>query len=164
MFFTYSFGNDVLNATKLTNTKTCKKNRNVLSVADMSHRWTIMDENGIIISDPAVLASVNAGKTFPSVADAVEGNYNIHSWAVEDGSYIKLSNVTLGYTFPHSIAGKIGLSKLRVYVTGSNLFTFTKYSGYDPEVSTMSSSLCPGVDFGGYPRSRSFVFGVNVGF
>ncbi len=164
VFFTYSFGNDVLNATKLTNTKACKKNRNVLSVADMSHRWTLMDENGVLISDPAVLASVNAGKTFPSVADAVEGNYNIHSWAVEDGSFIKLSNVTLGYTFPHSIAGKIGLSKLRVYVTGSNLFTFTKYSGYDPEVSTMSSSLCPGVDFGGYPRSRSFVFGVNVGF
>lgn len=164
VFLTYSFGNDVLNATKLTNTKACKKNRNVLSVADMSHRWTLMDESGALITDPATLAAVNAGKTFPSVADAVEGNYNIHSWAVEDGSFVKISNITLGYTLPHKIVQKAGLTRARVYVTGTNLFTFTKYSGYDPEVSTMSSALCPGVDFGAYPRSRSVVFGVNVGF
>lgn len=163
VFLTYSFGNDVLNATKLTNTKACKKNRNVLSVADMSHRWTLMDGTGALISDPATLAAVNAGKTFPSVADAVEGNYNIHSWAVEDGSFVKVSNVTLGYTLPNRIVRKMGLTKLRVYVTGSNLHTFTKYTGYDPEASTMSSVLCPGVDFGAYPRSRSVVFGVNVG-
>jgi len=56
------------------------------------------------------------------------------------------------------------LSKLRLYATGNNLLTWTKYTGYDPEVSTMSNAMTPGVDFGAYPRSRSFVFGVNVAF
>ena len=59
---------------------------------------------------------------------------------------------------------KVGINKLRAYVTGTNLYTFTKYTGLDPEVSTMSSYLTPGVDFGAYPRSRSVVFGVNVTF
>ena len=68
------------------------------------------------------------------------------------------------YSFPKKVIRKVGLSKLRLYATASNLLTWTPYSGFDPEVSTMSSSLTPGVDFGAYPRSRSFVFGVNVAF
>ena len=54
--------------------------------------------------------------------------------------------------------------KLRLYATGSNLLTWTKYSGFDPEVSTMGNGLTPGVDFGAYPKSRSFVFGINLAF
>ncbi len=94
-----------------------------------------------------------------------ENNYiEMHSWAVEDGSFLKLSNITLGYTFPKKIIEKIGISKLRLYATGSNLLTWTKYSGFDPEVSTMGNGLTPGVDFGAYPKSRSFVFGINLAF
>lgn len=59
---------------------------------------------------------------------------------------------------------RAGLSKLRLYFTGSNLLTWTPYSGFDPEVSTMTSGLTPGVDYGSYPRSRSFIFGINVAF
>ena len=92
------------------------------------------------------------------------GDTYIHSWAVEDGSFLKLSNITLGYTFPKKIIEKIGISKLRLYATGSNLLTWTKYSGFDPEVSTMGNGLTPGVDFGAYPKSRSFVFGINLAF
>ena len=165
VFFTYSIGNDVLNATKLTNTRTGLTNKNVLSIANAANRWTNINANGELITDPQELAAANQGKTIAYFADNLDAtNALVHSWAVEDGSYLKLSNITLGYTFPKKVLNKIGLTKLRVYATGSNLWTWTKYTGYDPEVSTMSSALTPGVDFGAYPRSRSFVFGVNVAF
>ncbi len=165
IFLTYSFGNDVLNATKLTNTRTSLTNKNVLASADWSHRWVTINKDGSLITDPAELAAVNQGKTVACFADnGSSDNALVHSWAVEDGSYLKLSNITLGYTFPKTIINKIGLTKLRLYATGNNLLTWTKYTGFDPEVSTMSDAMTPGVDFGAYPRSRSFVFGINVAF
>lgn len=111
--------------------------------------------------------AINSGlKEIGSILEVDDLEYyaDIHSWAIEDASYLKLSNITLGYTFPKKVINKIGLTKLRLYATGNNLFTWTPYTGFDPEVSTMSSALTPGVDFGAYPRSRSFVFGVNVAF
>lgn len=82
---------------------------------------------------------------------------------VEDGSFLRLSNINLGYTLPKRIAAKVKASGLRVYVTANNIYTFTKYTGYDPEVSTRNSTgLTPGVDFGAYPRTRSFVIGANL--
>ncbi|TYK38412.1 SusC/RagA family TonB-linked outer membrane protein [Bacteroides pyogenes] len=164
IFLTYSFGNDVFNATKLTNTKTALKNKNVLAVAESKNRWELVNKSGELITDPQEMAVVNKGKTVAAIYDNEVGDTYIHSWAVEDGSFLKLSNVTLGYTFPKRMIGKSGLSKLRIYATGSNLLTWTKYSGFDPEVSTMGYSLTPGVDFGAYPKSRSFVFGVNLAF
>ena len=164
IFFTYSYGAEVLNATKLTNTKTALTNKNVLSVADEAHRWVTINANGELITNPEELAAVNRGKTIAHFGDNGSNNTYIHSWAIEDASYLKLSNITLGYTFPKKVINKIGLTKLRLYATGNNLFTWTPYTGFDPEVSTMSSALTPGVDFGAYPRSRSFVFGVNVAF
>lgn len=164
IFFTYSYGAEVLNATKLTNTKTALTNKNVLSVADDAHRWVTINANGELITNPEELAAVNQGKTVAHFGDNGSNNTYIHSWAIEDASYLKLSNITLGYTFPKKVINKIGLTKLRLYATGNNLFTWTPYTGFDPEVSTMSSALTPGVDFGAYPRSRSFVFGVNVAF
>ena len=164
IFLTYSFGADVLNATKLTNTKTALTNKNVLAVANAANRWTNMNANGEWVTDLNELAAMNQGKTIASFGDNGSNNTYIHSWGVEDASYLKLSNITLGYTFPKQLISKIGLTKLRVYATGNNLLTWTPYTGYDPEVSTMSSQLTPGVDFGAYPKSRSFVFGVNVAF
>ena len=164
IFFTYSYGAEVLNATKLTNTKTALTNKNVLSVADDAHRWVTINASGELITNPEELAAVNQGKTVAHFGDNGSNNTYIHSWAIEDASYLKLSNITLGYTFPKKVINKIGLTKLRLYATGNNLFTWTPYTGFDPEVSTMSSALTPGVDFGAYPRSRSFVFGVNVAF
>lgn len=164
IFLTYSLGNDVFNATKLANTKAGRKNENVLAVADSKHRWTLVNAEGQPISSPEEMAALNKGKTFAAVYDNEDGDKYIHSWAVEDGSFLKLSNVTLGYNFPKQLISKIGLSKLRVYATGNNLLTWTKYSGFDPEVSTMGNGLTPGVDFGAYPKSRSFVFGINVAF
>ena len=164
IFLTYSFGNDVFNATKLTNTKTALQNKNVLDIANSSNRWVVVIKKGELITDPQEMADINKGKTVAAVYDNEIGDTYIHSWAVEDGSYLKLSNITLGYTFPRKMLSKIGISKLRLYATGSNLLTWTKYTGFDPEVSTMGSGLTPGVDFGAYPKSRSFVFGINLAF
>lgn len=164
VFLTFSYGNEVLNATKLVSSKIGASKNNALSVMSSANRWMTINAQGEIITDPAELAAVNVGKTTPAYHDAEIGDYYIHSWAVEDASFLKLSNITIGYTFPKKMISKIGLSNLRLYATGNNLATWTKYSGYDPEVSTMKSGLTPGMDFGAYPRSRSFIFGVNVAF
>lgn len=164
LYLTYSLGNDVLNATKLTNSRAGKLKYSVLSAVDSNNRWTLVNDKGNFVTDPEELAAMNAGKTVACLHDLEEADTYIHSWGVEDASYLKISNVTLGYTFPRKWMEKIGLQSLRLYVTGNNLYTFTKYSGFDPEVSTFGNGLTPGVDFGGYPRSRSVVFGVNVSF
>lgn len=164
VFFTYSYGNDVFNATKLTNTKTALTNKNVLADCSSDKRWMTINAQGQIVTDPSELAALNAGKTIAAYYDMEVGDTYIHSWAVEDGSYLKLSNITLGYTFPRKWLVKAGISSLRLYATANNLWTWTKYSGFDPEVSTMGNGLTPGVDFGAYPRSHSYVFGINLTF
>ena len=84
---------------------------------------------------------------------------------LEDGSYIRLKTVTLGYTFPDSrVLNALHFSSLRLYFTGTNLLTFTDYSGYDPDVSRSSSVTSQGYDIGIYPHSKSYVFGINIGF
>ena len=84
---------------------------------------------------------------------------------MEDGSFLRLNNVTIGYTFPTPWLKKIHIQKLRIYATGYNLATITGYSGYDPEVDTRRKTpLTPGVDYSAYPRSRKFIFGINVTF
>jgi hypothetical protein len=89
----------------------------------------------------------------------------LHSWAIEDGSFLRLNNITLGYTLPETLLKRFFVDKLRFYVTGYNLWTLTDYSGYDPEVDTRRSTpLTPGVDYSAYPRSKSVVAGVNLTF
>lgn len=84
---------------------------------------------------------------------------------VEDGSYLRLKTVTLSYNFPKKWLNKIHLSRLQAYVTGQNLFTLTKYKGYDPEVNAFGGdSVAQGVDYGTYPQSRAVIFGLNVEF
>lgn len=85
-------------------------------------------------------------------------NLRVSSHFVEDGSFIRLKNVTFGYTLPQSLLGRISSKQIRVYVTGQNLITLTHYTGFDPEVSAS------GVDLGIYPQARVFTGGVNIGF
>lgn len=162
VFFTYSIGAEVLNATKLNNTLIGGTNRNALDVANSTHRWMTIDTDGNKIDNPELLKQLNQGKTVASVADLQQGSYYVHSWAVEDASFLRLSNLTLGYTFPRKLIKNWHIKKLRMYFTGNNLFVATPYSGFDPEVSTKGNNLTPGVDFGAYPRNRSFVFGLNI--
>lgn len=164
LLFTFSYGGEVLNATKLTSTLAGKMNYNVLAIADSKHRWMTIDEDGKTITDPEQLAALNKGRSMASIYDLEMKNNYVHSWAVEDASYLRLSNINIGYTFNRKKLRRIGLQNLRLYATGNNLFVWTPYTGFDPEVSTRGNSLTPGVDFGAYPRNRSFIFGVNVAF
>ncbi len=99
----------------------------------------------------------------PSVATA-DKLYEKSSYMVEDGSFIRFNNITLGYNFPKTSIAKVGLKGLRVYVTAQNPFTITKYSGYNPEVSTNSNALTPGIDYGAYPTNKSLAFCLNINF
>ena len=81
---------------------------------------------------------------------------------LEDGSYLRLQTLSLGYTFPDKWTRRAGISKLRIYVQGSNLFTWTDYSGYNPEVNKRAAdALRPGEDYCSYPLSRTFSVGIN---
>ncbi len=162
--FNYVFGNNIYNANKIEFTSSRKYyKRNLLKSMETANRWTNVDWNtGELITDPSALAAANAGTTMwsPLIQSAV-----VTDWAVEDGSFLRLANATLGYTFPESMSRKIGMQKLRLYVTGTNLFCWTKYSGYDPEVDTRRATpLTPGVDFSAYPKSIGFVGGINITF
>lgn len=91
-------------------------------------------------------------------------NGRTSTWHLEDGSYLRLQNLAIGYTLPSVWTKKFAVEKLRVYVSGQNLCTWTSYTGYNPEVSLSTSALTPGVDYGTYPLSRTFMFGLNVTF
>ncbi len=84
-------------------------------------------------------------------------NFETSSRFVEDGSYLRLKNLQIGYSLPKSLLNDTFISRLRVYAQASNLLTFTKYTGYDPEVGN-------GVDYGNYPQARTVLFGVNLDF
>jgi TonB-linked SusC/RagA family outer membrane protein len=160
--FNWSYGNDVYNANKIESTTTNSKYRNLSSDMEAGVRWNNMDANGQLVTDPTQLAALNANTTMWSPAMQ---RYVFSDWAVEDGSFIRLNTLTLGYTLPNELISKIGLAKLRFYLTGNNVFILTKYSGLDPEVSTRRNTpLTPGVDYSPYPRSRQFVFGLNLNF
>jgi hypothetical protein len=91
--------------------------------------------------------------------------YVFSDWAVEDGSFLRLNTLTLGYTLSPELTSRAKIKNFRVYVTGYNVFVLTKYSGFDPEVSTRRNTpYTPGVDYSAYPRSRQVVFGMNFNF
>lgn len=90
--------------------------------------------------------------------------YENSSIMVEDASYLRISDINFGYTFDSKMLEKIRLHSLRLYVSAHNPFIFTKYSGYNPEVSNSKNPLTPGIDYGTYPTSKSFVLGVNIKF
>ncbi len=92
-------------------------------------------------------------------------NGRTSTWHIEDGSYFRLQNLTIGYTLPVSLTERWKIQRLRVYASGQNLYTWTNYSGYNPEVSRRpDEALTPGEDYGTYPLARVFTFGVNLTF
>jgi TonB-linked SusC/RagA family outer membrane protein len=183
IFVNFSVGNDVYNANKIEFTSAYNVTNNFLDI--MSSRWKTVDGNGNVIerfqtiggkvyafgAPPEDLAKANANATIwmPSGLTSFGsggGNYSyyLHSWAIEDGSFLRLNNVTIGYTLPTMSLKKVGISKLRFYVTANNLAIITNYSGYDPEVSVRANGLTPGLDYSAYPKSRTFLFGLNATF
>ena len=115
------------------------------------NRWT---GSGTSNTTPRAIASGTA---------ASHNNQASTRW-LEDGSFFRVKNITLGYTLPQAVLDKLLIDKLRIYVTGSNLFTFTKYSGYDPEASESADPRTFGVDFLTAPPLRTVTLGLNLNF
>jgi len=137
LFFQGVSGNEIFNAVRYRTEGT--GNEATLSTT-MRNVWTDSNRNGTI---PNPKGSPN---------NRLESDR-----LVEDGSYLRLKNMQIGYTFPRKWTEKISMDRCRVYLSANNLFTITKYTGYDPEVGG-------GVDYGNYPQSRTFMLGLNVNF
>ena len=152
-------GNDILNATRIYSEGMWEP-RNQSAV--VLNRWTTPGQQTSIPRQDLT-------NTTTSMA-----NYNslISSRFIEKGSYVRLKSLSLAYNLPQQLLDRIKVKRLKIYVTGENLFTITKYSGLDPEVSafggaasgSQSNNIAPGVDFGTYPQTRDLIFGLNITF
>ena len=183
LFFNYSLGNKILNGTKLANSFNAgsQKGYNLVDDFNINDRYTWIDPtNGVNLGKSvstttidqyggvdnimARLNEINQGKTIWNPAAASQ--MVITSYAVEDASFLRLQNVTVGYTFPKKWITPLHITNVRIYFTGYNLLCFTGYKGYDPEVDTSSKNnpMTPGIDYAAYPKSRSFVGGINITF
>ena len=141
-------------------------------LAEVSECWKMFNVNSsgdiYAVTDPTELAALNANAKYA----LPYSEYGIvNSEFIEDASFLRLQTLTIGYTFPKSIIKYVGVSNIRVYFTGGNLFCIKGYSGLDPDVnvspsadSSYSGFPTPNYDFRSYPKSRTFTFGLNVTF
>ncbi|MCD8291428.1 MAG: SusC/RagA family TonB-linked outer membrane protein, partial [Prevotella sp.] len=168
IFMNFSVGNDVFNMSTQRFIGPYLANQNTLSI--MTNRFTLIDPlTGKESTNLSRLAELNPQQYSGNIIWNISSNNktaisDYSSYYIEDGSYLRLNTITLGYTFPKKWIQKVKLSNARIYCTLNNIYTFTGYSGYDPEVSTESSVLTPGIDNSSYPRSKSWVIGVNLTF
>ncbi len=164
-FFMYGF--DVNNATRYTLSSfegNTNNYFNILPEFNADRRWLYADgEFGDRMLGTAGLVDryqeVNANAQVFNPVDI--GKKVTHSYFIEDGSFLRLQDVTIGYSLPQSTLNRFKVKNLRVFFSGYNLFLWTKYTGYDPEVD-VQSGLTPGIDYNRYPRSRNFVAGINI--
>jgi hypothetical protein len=170
LFFNWSYGNQIYNANYLATIYGSKNDglyRNRMDYLAGAYKiYDIKNGNLVKVTDPAALDALNADASLflPYHENAV-----VSTLGIEDGSFLRLNTATLGYTMPKNMIKKIGLVNARLYASVYNLFTLTKYSGLDPEVNTNTSQggaryPTTGLDWGAYPRARSFTFGVNLEF
>jgi len=145
VFFSWSYGNDILNANRLVFENGYRYNLNQFkSVANRYNKFT------------------NPTSDIPcAYAGGIE---NFSSRVIEDGSYLRLKSVSLGYNLPKKATTALHIGDCRIYVSGENLWTLTNYSGNDPEVSTRNSVLTPGFDWAAYPRAFGLTAGINLKF
>lgn len=167
VFVNWSVGGDVMNANKIEFTNMYTPWASAYAVAN-DNRFTVIDKTtGKYVTDLNELETLNQNATMwkPFPFSAGNNAFILHSWAIEDASFLRINNISLGYTIPSRNLSKLKIKSLRVYGTVNNLAVFTNYSGYDPEVNTRrASGLTPNVDYSGYPRSRGFILGVNANF
>ncbi|MEO8111889.1 MAG: TonB-dependent receptor [Ginsengibacter sp.] len=162
VFVNFQVGNDIANDNKIEFGSGYTPNANLLAIE--TNRWRTVDENGNVVTEPKALKELNKNATLWRPITTGSSFYP-QSYAIEDGSFLRINNITFGYSLPASFIKKIKMQKLRAYVTLNNLAVITNYTGYDPEVNTRRSTpVTPGVDFSAYPRSTSYIFGVNVTF
>jgi hypothetical protein len=147
--FTYSYGADVINY----------QNYYLYNMEGSGNQFSIVADRYISDSQPG-------RNNVPQASRSTLTNTSLRlaSYFVEDASYFRCSNITLGYTLPRKWVQKVRIASCRIYISGDNLFTITGYRGYNPEVSSKTSSLTPGFDWGCYPLSRIYSVGLNLTF
>jgi TonB-linked SusC/RagA family outer membrane protein len=168
IFMNFVVGNDVFNMSTQRFIGPYLANQN--SLAKMANRFMLIDPaTGKESTNLARLAELNPNQYSSDIMWNISTNNKTaisdhSSYYIEDGSYLRLNTITLGYTLPKKIVNRAKISNARLYCTMNNICTITGYSGYDPEVSASSSALTPGIDNSSYPRSKSWVVGVNLTF
>lgn len=147
IFFQGTVGNDVANFNQfLVNNPNGESN---ITVETYKNRWTSSNPSN---EYPRALLSTQRGNVFSDTQ-------------IENGSYVRLKNITLGYSLSASLLEKIKFNRIRLYISAQNLLTFTPYSGIDPDISHFGqSNLTPGVDLGGYPKAKVYAVGIDLGF
>jgi hypothetical protein len=154
-FFQGSYGNKIFNFLKATLYNN-NGGANWCEGALNAYRPPVTNAQGVV-TDPGNTSATQF------ILTGKFNNYQNSDWYVEDGSYLRLKSLQIGYTLPTSISKSLKIEKLRIYLGAKNLLTFTKYSGADPEIgSTDPTSL--GVDYGVYPQVRSFMGGLELTF
>jgi hypothetical protein len=160
-----SVGGDILNIQKFELAGMGSMYNNQLQVVNGRAREKLIDPAGSN-TDPDNVVIANPGATVPRYA---LGNNNKNSrmsdrW-IEDGSYLRIQTISLGYTLPSTLTKKVKIERLKVYMNINNLYTFTNYSGYDPEIGAFDQNArFQNVDMGRYPLPKIFTFGVDVDF
>jgi len=147
VLLTWSYGNDIFNANRLIFDGNARASYNLNQYASYANRWTETNPSNTLY---------RAGGQGPL------GYYSTRT--LEDGSFLKLKTVSMSYTIPTQFTQKLHMKSLSVTAAAQNLYTFTKYTGMDPEVSTKNSALTPGFDYSAYPYARTLVFGLNASF
>ena len=171
LYFNWSYGNDIYNANKLATLFNGNKGgglygNKLVIVKDSYTNYQIQNGTLVKLITPDQLNAANTNATVPSTF--LQQGY-VSDIGIEDGSYLRLNTVTVGYTLPKQVLSKVKVSNMRIYGSIYNAFTLTGYSGLDPDVNTsqnVNSSRypTPGLDWGTYPRARQFVIGLNVTF
>jgi hypothetical protein len=171
--FNWSYGNDVYNANKLASLygpKEAGVYENKLAILNNAYKiYDVVNGQLVRLRTPDQLNAANANASLPLAYNEIGVTSTL---GIEKGSFLRLNTLTLGYSLPKSILSKIRMSSLRIYGSIYNLLTITKYSGLDPEVSVNDAAAAnsgynyptTGLDYGSYPRARSFVAGLNFTF
>lgn len=165
VYFTGSYGADILNYSRVQIEGMTNVFANQAETVFNRAQYTLLDPNGSDL-DPANVVLANPGTDIPRPTTTDNNRNNrMSDRFIEDGSYIRLQNLRLGYTLPSEIAKRVRMERLRVYVNAQNIKTFTNYTGYDPEIGAFNQDpLLQNVDMGRYPTPRVFTFGVDVDF
>ena len=160
-----SYGAEILNYSRVQiEGMTSPYSNQAMTVADRS-RSALIDPEGDP-DDPANVILANPGTDMPRFATNDNNRNNrMSDRFIENGSYLRIQNVSIAYTLPQDLTRKVKIDRLRVYINGQNLYTFTKYSGYDPEIGAFDqNSRKQNIDMGRYPSPRMITFGLDIDF
>lgn len=171
MYFNWSYGNDIYNANKLATLYNGNKGGGLYGnkwdvVKDSYTLFEIQNGNLVKLTTPEQLNAANVNATLPSTY--LQQGY-VSDIGIEDGSFLRLNTLNLGYTLPKHLLDKAKIGNIRIYGSIYNVFTWSAYSGLDPEVNTNQNVNnarypTPGFDWGTYPRARQFIIGLNASF